>query len=62
MLFRVRRDPIVYAAMLIPPCPVARKYLRKRDAACRPCADGLLMQANKDQAQPDLKSFTQSRK
>jgi hypothetical protein len=58
MLFRVRRDPLVYAAALIRPRIMAENYLRRPDQADVLSADGLLMRANKDLAQPGLKYFT----
>jgi hypothetical protein len=47
---------------LIRQCPVAKKGLRKSDQAYTLSADGLLMRAKKDRAQPDLQYFTRSRK
>jgi hypothetical protein len=62
MLFRVRRDLLVHAARPIRPPTVRRKYLRKPDEAYMLSPGGPLMPAKKDQAQPGLNYFTQSRK
>jgi hypothetical protein len=62
MLFRLRRDPLVYARDADP----AVGYGQERPAQARPSLHAerrpLLMPTKKDRAEPDLQYFTQSRK